>query len=359
LVLNAEPPPSTMFSRSLRASLVALAASAIVVSATPSLSVKTSSAEIVDGVKNFKVTATITNTGDEILTVLNDPKSPLNELPADTFKITSGAGASPAFTGIKAKYVPATAIAAGKDAVTVLAPGQSLQVEHDLSRAYNFNESGEGTYSVEANKLFYIVDSEQQAVPLHATVEAHTATLSGKLAVVRPKQVKRATYRGCSSSQQSELVSAASAAQSYAVDSLLYVQLHLFAAPRYTTWFGSYTASHHSTVTSHYSHINNSGFSSFTFDCTCTDSGTYAYVYPDGFGTIYLCGAFWAAPTTGTDSKAGTLIHESSHFTVNGGTQDFAYGQSAAKSLAISDSSEAIFNADNHEYFAENNPAQL
>ena len=28
------------------------------------------------------------------------------------------------------------------------------------------------------------------------------------------------------------------------------------------------------------------------------------------FGTINLCGAFWDAPATGTDSKAGTLVHE-------------------------------------------------
>ena len=75
-------------------------------------------------------------------------------------------------------------------------------------------------------------------------------------------------------------------------------------------------------------------------------------------GTVYLCGAFWDAPTTGTDSKGGTLVHESSHFTDNGGTEDYVYGQSSAKSLASSDPDEAVYNADNHEYFAENNPAQ-
>lgn len=41
---------------------------------------------------------------------------------------------------------------------------------------------------------------------------------------------------------------------------------------------------------------------------------------------MYLCGAFWNAPNTGTDSKAGTLIHEASHFTVYGATDDWAYG---------------------------------
>ncbi len=76
------------------------------------------------------------------------------------------------------------------------------------------------------------------------------------------------------------------------------------------------------------------------------------------FGYITLCGAFWDAPATGTDSKAGTLIHESSHFTKNGGTDDVVYGQTAAKALAKSSPAQAITNADSHEYFAENNPSQ-
>lgn len=57
-------------------------------------------------------------------------------------------------------------------------------------------------------------------------------------------------------------------------------------------------------------------------------------------------------------AQSGTLIHESSHFTSNGGTDDHTYGQSSCKSLAISDPNSAIDNADSHEYFAENNPAQ-
>ena len=42
----------------------------------------------------------------------------------------------------------------------------------------------------------------------------------------------------------------------------------------------------------------------------------------------------------------------------NGGTDDIVYGQSSAKSLAKSSPSQAVQNADSHEYFAENNPAQ-
>ena len=73
---------------------------------------------------------------------------------------------------------------------------------------------------------------------------------------------------------------------------------------------------------------------------------------------MHLCGAFFAAPATGTDSKAGTMVHETSHFTVVAGTADNAYGQTACKNLAKSNSNKAVNNADSHEYFAENTPSQ-
>jgi len=56
-------------------------------------------------------------------------------------------------------------------------------------------------------------------------------------------------------------------------------------------------------------------------------------------------------------SQGGTLVHESSHFTANAGTNDHEYGQSACQSLAQSDPDTAVDNADSHEYFAENDPA--
>jgi len=45
-----------------------------------------------------------------------------------------------------------------------------------------------------------------------------------------------------------------------------------------------------------------------------------------------------------------------SHFDVVANTDDVVYGQSGAKSLAISNPTDALRNADNHEYFSENTP---
>jgi len=55
-------------------------------------------------------------------------------------------------------------------------------------------------------------------------------------------------------------------------------------------------------------------------------------------------------------SQGGTLVHESSHFTINGGTDDHAYGPDDCQLLAQNYPATAVDNADSHEYFAENDP---
>jgi peptidyl-Lys metalloendopeptidase len=85
-----------------------------------------------------------------------------------------------------------------------------------------------------------------------------------------------------------------------------------------------------------------------------TGLNVFAYVYPGGPVEIWFGPLFWRAPMTGTDSKAGTVIHELSHEL--GVTQDHVYGTAAASALALSNPDLAIHNADNYEYFAEGVP---
>jgi len=169
------------------------------------------------------------------------------------------------------------------------------------------------------------------------------------------------SFVDCSSSQQGELNSALSAAESISLTA--YNDLHNAPtdqrdqAERYTTWFGTYQSSRYATVENNFSKIHDAfANQTITFNCGCFDD-YYAYVYPNDPYNIYLCNVFWYAPMTGTDSKAGTLVHETSHFTVVAGTDDHVYGQSGCKALAVSSPDQAIDNADSHEYFAENNPA--
>ena len=50
------------------------------------------------------------------------------------------------------------------------------------------------------------------------------------------------------------------------------------------------------------------------------------------------------------------LVHESSHFTVNGGNEDYAYGLEDCLTLASTNPDQAVFNADSYEYFVESGP---
>ncbi|KAF8905692.1 peptidyl-Lys metalloendopeptidase [Mucidula mucida] len=349
-----------MFSPSVRSFLTAFTLSAITASAAPGLSLTLSGVDSVVDVANLGVSATLTNTGDETLKILNEPTSLLSPYATNSFGISSASGAVPAFNGIKVKYIPEQVAAKNSDSsFTVLAPGASVTIDHNLGDAYNFSRSGESAYTISPNALFTVVDESGALSTIKATTSTHTAKISGQLSVARRSNLKkRIDYNGCSSDEQSTLVEAAAAAQTYAEESSSYLNSNTASTDRYVTWFGEFTDSRHSTVTEHYSNMLDHPYADYTYDCTCTDSDVYAYVYPDQFGTIYLCGVFWDTTTTGTDSRGGTLIHESSHFTIIGGTDDHVYGQSGAKSLAKSDPDSAIDNADNHEYFAENNPSE-
>ncbi|KAF5343566.1 hypothetical protein D9758_012954 [Tetrapyrgos nigripes] len=349
-----------MFSSALRSSLVALAASAI--SASAELTLKVSGPESVTGVDNLKVTATLTNTGSEALQLLNDPRSLLTKVPTNSFRISSSTGASPSFNGIKVKYVPSVAAKSSSASFTTIEAGKSVDITHDLSSAYNFTLSGPDDYQINPATIFYAVDpSTLEVSTVKATVgtSLKTKLAGGTLSIARrtPK-TKRASFDGCSADQQSTIEEAVDAANTYANNALSYLQGISDGTERYTTWFGEFDSSRYNTVTDHFNNIATQGYDDYTYDCsTCDLEGTYAYVYPDEFGTIYLCDVFWQTTTTGTDSRGGTLIHESTHFTRNAGTDDHVYGQSGAQDLAQSDPDTAIDNADSHEYFAENNPA--
>ena len=83
------------------------------------------------------------------------------------------------------------------------------------------------------------------------------------------------------------------------------------------------------------------------------DATLFAYVYPDKDDKIYLGQQFCNAAVSGTDSKAGTLCHEMSHFDSVAGTKDVVYGSSNCEALAKKDSAKALQNADSFEYFCE------
>jgi len=94
----------------------------------------------VRGVNNFKVEATITNTGTEAVKILDDPRTLASTRSVNKFSIIHANGGSPSFTGIAVKYSPESAAKAG--AYTVLAPGASMNVTHDCRSSNILDSTG-------------------------------------------------------------------------------------------------------------------------------------------------------------------------------------------------------------------------
>ena len=80
---------------------------------------------------DFKVEATITNTGNETVKLLDDPRTLASSSPVDKFSIVHANGGRPSFTGIMVKYSPE--IAARSGGYTILAPGDSIKVVHNCT----------------------------------------------------------------------------------------------------------------------------------------------------------------------------------------------------------------------------------
>ena len=306
--------------------------------------------------------------GDSALvsvTVRNDSKvpakvlkwfTPYEDVEEPLFAITRD-GKSVPYIGAHYKRPAVT----GADYVT-LAPGESFTRTVDLGGYYDLSDSGR--YEIQFSVSSWFLRSEKGLLGKRDTTLTSNVlalNIAGRPNPVRdiqPDAVSGSTsFTKCTVSQQSTLGTARDNASTYAANALAYLNAGT-QGPRYTTWFGVYNSTRYNTAKSHFSSIGSAmDTASVTFNCGCKKT-YYAYVYSNQPYTIYLCKAFWTAPMTGTDSKAGTLIHEMSHFTVVAGTDDWAYGQSAASNLAISDPAKAVDNADSHEYFAENTPSQ-
>ncbi|KAB5594846.1 Deuterolysin M35 metalloprotease [Ceratobasidium theobromae] len=325
---------------------------ALGVSAAPSISVAIGTSKQVNGVDSLSVTTIVHNTGNETLKLLNHPHSLLSTSETDKFGISSENG-SPEFIGKMVKYVPDYAIKQNDPAsFTVLEPGQMREITHNLAGMYNFTTAGPGNYKLSAHNIFYHVDGSGNLTTIEATVGSEptifgiAGELVSKTAMERrqPHIVRRAgsgpNFLQCTPAQKSDIELAVVGAQSLTSAAIVYLGKVNAATPRYTTWFGRYDKTRRDTVLNHLNAISGK-FKTSTYNCKppggghC-DPGDFAYVFPSQPGTVYLCSDFWKSPQTGTDSKAGTVVHEHTHFTIYGGTDDFYNGQAECKQAAIS-----------------------
>ncbi|MCY1041237.1 M35 family metallo-endopeptidase [Corallococcus sp. bb12-1] len=260
-------------------------------------------------------------------------------------------GESVAYTGAHYKRV----LGRPEDIITI-APGQSISGPVVVSDAYDLSQTGTYAirYELEARSSVTALSSNEVSL----FIEGRRNSRDGVEAMGQVTGESLAYSGACTASEQTSISTAFNSAKTYSTNSLTYLNGTPSATTRFTTWFGTYSTTNWSTIKTHFSKIKTAFDSAaVVVDCSCNESGTYAYVYSNAPYKIYVCGAFWSAPNTGTDSRAGTLVHEMSHFTVVAGTGDNAYGQTAAKALAKSNPTKARANADSHEYFTENTPS--
>ena len=307
---------------------------------------------------NVAVRLTITNTSSQPQMILKWHTA-FSEIEESLFEVTRD-GAKVPYLGAHFKRGTPSA-----SDYYLLKPGASHTVRVELSDMYDMSITGQYSisYAAKSMQLFGLNEKsvgEIKSAPAGVWIDGmlpRGAESQMSKAIDPPSLASGAlSFSKCTTTQQADIRTALTTAAGYSTNALNYMGGTLGA--RYTKWFGAADAGRASTIKAHYTAIKDAfDTKPITVDCGCKKT-YYAYVYPTQPYTIYVCKAFWTAPMSGTDSKGGTLVHEMSHFNATAGTDDWVYGQSGAASLAISDPVKAIDNADSHEYFGENTPAQ-
>ncbi len=266
------------------------------------------------------------------------------------------------------------------DDFVTLEPGETVSGNIDIADGYAVHEAGE--YKIAFSSMITINVTDESAQNdsdvvnqdgiVHLHVESETITTS--LYFDRPQLLTKSppVFDSCTSSQRNILDNALTQAEILADNSLNALNTtpaqQRQKALRYTTWFGSYTSQRYNHVSSQFLQTHDVVANrQIEFNCFCdpqrlpssaSPEDIFAYVNSSDREPyeISLCGQFWAANMTGRDSKAGTIIHEISHFNTVAATRDIAVGSDPSLALAQNNPDLAIRNADSHEYFAENTP---
>jgi len=306
------------------------------------------------------MTVVMTNDSNESIKVLTWKTPFETTLSANIFHVTNGKYDAQYLGRVVKRLHPTD-----KDYITLQA-GETKTIDIDLAKYYSLETKG--TYFVSYTGDLKAKGSDQKTVSnmltkntipsMQFTYVPATTTQKKTTRNARTSAKLTPNFNGCTQARIHKLNLAHNAAIVIAqqASTAMNNAFPNTSADRYRVWFGAADSGRQSTVTTHFNNIYSAlDTKNIAFDCTCTDP-YFAYVYASQPYTIYLCSAFWSANLNGTDSQAGTLVHEMAHFTVIAGTDDYAYGHTAAKNLASTNPNNAIFNSDNHEYFAENVP---
>lgn len=309
----------------------------------------------------------VTNTGDEAVTVFKG-NTVLSDHNTMDIMVADEEGNDLPFEGLFVNY-KRTDMAPSM--FQTIQPGET--VTSDVNTAKTYNLEGVAQAKATAIQGFHYVVGETSPSTLAETEFCENevsnsvdftpdqSTVAGQL-VTRDLAVEKSnsrikarsvSYSGCTSAQTtaletsvSDAISMSSAAKTAAASSLYY----------YTTWFRSTSVL--TKVQTIYQDVVGIQTTSPTISCKdtygdCADGSALLYTIPSA-KVIVPCpsNGFWGfdelAPTC-TDfdyDRAGSILHEATHLY---GTDDYAYGPTAAKKLSAA---QAAANADTYEMYA-------
>lgn len=172
-------------------------------------------------------------------------------------------------------------------------------------------------------------------------------------------------YESCEKSEIEIVAEALVAAEKLA----LQAAVSIGDTPEYRRWFGPYSKANAAIVRSSFKSIH-SAIRDNDVKVLCAgygeedcDRDMYANVWTHDAYQINLCPSFFSMPQIHVyastslqmenGTRAGTIIHEMSHFDVVASTDDICYSRSACSELALHRNRVLVRNADSYQYFAE------
>ncbi|KAF7932399.1 hypothetical protein BELL_0554g00050 [Botrytis elliptica] len=320
------------------------------------------SVEIV-GTADHVAQVAITNTGAETLTLFKG-----NTVLSEHATLDVVAATADKDLEFKGTYVNYKRTGLAPEMFQTLQPGETVTASLNVAKTYNLE--GLETVDVTAIQGFRYVIGERAPSALSQTtlcdaVTSNTVTITPDQSKVasdlvsrdepfRSRISKRAiTYSGCSTSQTSGLRTSVADAITLATNAYTAAGT---GADYFTTWFKS--TSEESAVRAIYTDVKNVQTTGPKISCTdiygdCSDGNALLYTVPSA-NVIVPCpsNGFYGFPeysTTCADfdyDRAGSILHEMTHLY---GTEDWAYGPTAAKALSAA---HAANNADTYEMYA-------
>ncbi|CZR66498.1 related to metalloproteinase penicillolysin [Phialocephala subalpina] len=308
---------------------------------------------------------TVTNVGNETLTVFKG-NTVLSPHATKDLLVADAAGNTLPFEG---SYVNYKRTGLSADMFQTLLPGETVTTSVNAAKTYNL--AGIDTAKVSAIQGFKYVTGATAPTTLKdlefcQSVSSSSVTITpdqstaadaliSKRDLVTSSRIKKrsVTYNSCSTSQTTSLKT--SVADAISMSSKAYTAAGT-AADYFTTWFIS--TSEETKVRTIYNDVVGVQTTSPAIYCTdeygdCADGSALLYTVPSD-NTIVPCpdNGFWDFPeyaTTCADDdydRAGSILHEMTHLY---GTDDYAYGETAAKKLSAA---QAAANADTYEMYA-------